>query len=214
MNHFTLSLLLLLVTLLTATGCAAKDRTPIDRATVSYIATSKLKCSATKLGPQTLLSAAHCFRGAGATLNVDGALATIQHVELDQNDHALILLSGITLINFATFGDVPVEGDLIHYWGNPFIFKLLFRRGYVSGYYNGATLYDANGYRGDSGAGVFNDKNQLVGVISFIQGENSFAMMGSYPLNFTKDQLAAVNLTPDAHLMTGQKVEVNLRYPD
>lgn len=229
MKHIVSSLLLALAFITTGTACSAESPhsvvynpvvppepqiLPEERRTAVKIATISSVCSATKLAVQTILSASHCFRTATRTLLIDGQPAIIERVMQDNNDHALVLLSGITLSDFAVIGNPAKEGDNIHYWGNPLVFTMLLRRGYVSGYQGVNTLYDVNGYKGDSGAGIFNEKNQLVGVISYIRGEESFAMMGSYPLNFTAEQLKAVRLPIIPLLMTGIKADVRLSYSD
>lgn len=91
----------------------------------------------------------------------------------------------------------------MHYWGNPYVFNMLLRRGYVSGFSGRSTVYDVNGYHGDSGAGIFNKNNQLTGVISYIHAIESFAVMGSFPLNFTETQLLSVGLKAEPALMSG-----------
>ncbi len=233
MRQPVLSFTLALVISMSGTACSAEPRSPVDadveieiasaapapaapkeRKTAVRIITEGAKCSATKLGPHTLLSASHCFRHAGRVIIVDDKPAIIERIHQDQNDHSLVLLSEITLQDFAILGPPLKEGEYIHYWGNPFVFTMLLRRGYVSGFYEVNTIYDVNGYHGDSGAGVFNAKNRLVGVISYIHGSESFAVMGSYPLNFTAEQLKDMELKPEPLLMTGVKANVNLEYGD
>lgn len=71
----------------------------------------------------------------------------------------------------------------------------MYRRGYVSGHVNVGpsvvTLYDVNGYPGDSGSGIFNSRGQLVAVVSVLyqQEDNAYMkLMGSFGLAFTDDQ--------------------------
>lgn len=82
--------------------------------------------------------------------------------------------------------------------GNPGELADQYRAGHVSGYAgkNTAgcpwTLYDLNGFFGDSGSGVFDADGRLVGVISieFSQTYQDAYMklMGSLPLAFTAVQ--------------------------
>lgn len=232
MRRVAMSLLLAVISL-SSTACSA-ERTPTalelkaaagpqqvvqktappERKSVASIATTGGICSATKMSATVILSAAHCFRDATKLIIIDGKPATIERVLQDGNDHALVVLGGITLTNFATMGPPPREGDNVHYWGNPHIFSMLLRRGYVSGFEGGInTLYDINGYRGDSGSGVFDEKARLTGVISYIHFADSFSMMGSYPLNFTKEQLASIGLAPNQFLTTDVKAKVLLSHP-
>ena len=185
---------------------------PKDRKSSVRIVTGSGICSATKIAPKVLLSASHCFHTETKILIVGDKPAIVVHIVADDNDHALVLLDEIVLEDLAALGPAPKEGDSIHYWGNPYVFTMLLRRGYVSGFDNVNTIYDINGYHGDSGAGVFNDKKQLVGVISYIHGKNSFSMMGSYPFNFTAAQLKEVGLKPMPLLMTGTSAGVKLNY--
>lgn len=52
-------------------------------------------------------------------------------------------------------------------------------------------FYDINGFFGDSGAGVFNSRGQLVAVVSMMfqqVGNGYMKLMGSFPLAFTDEQ--------------------------
>ena len=80
--------------------------------------------------------------------------------------------------------------------GNPGDWLDQYRHGYVAGaaYVRDklATSYDLRIFPGDSGSGIFNENNQLVGVISFIYAMSNDASMltmaGSWPLAFTAEQ--------------------------
>lgn len=226
MNHL-LALIFACVTSLSANACAASDaplaaralpppaaphNAPVERKYAVRIATIGGVCSATKLSPTVLLSAAHCFRNSNKMILIGDTSAVIERIIQDGNDHAMVVISGATLTNFATMAAPATEGDLVHYWGNAYIFNMLLRRGYVSGLDGVDTIYDINGYQGDSGSGIFNGKGQLVAVLSYLQGEGPFALMGSYPLNFTAAQVASVGLPASPYLSTGKVAIVNLRY--
>lgn len=230
MKQFAL-LLLLSVTSMTQTACsselsfeteaedlpkavAASPDAPKDRKSAVHIANVGGTCSATKLNAHVLLSASHCFRHSTKDIIINDQPAIIERIQQDGNDHALVLLSGIVMSDFATWGPPSAEGDAIHYWGSPFVYTMLLRRGYVSGFLDTSTIYDSNSYHGDSGAGVFDNKNRLVGVVSYIHGHNAFSVMGAFPLNFTESQLADVGLTPEPRLTTGVASEVKLNYGD
>jgi len=71
----------------------------------------------------------------------------------------------------------------------------MYRHGYVSGHLVNEnikiTLYDLNGYFGDSGSGVFNSRGQLIGVMSILAQQTDGAYIkfaGSFPLAFTDEQ--------------------------
>ena len=79
--------------------------------------------------------------------------------------------------------------------GNPWRLSDMYRHGYVSGHVPAErvemTLYDLNGYFGDSGAGIFNSQGQLVAVVSVLYQQEDQAymkLMGSFPLAFTEQQ--------------------------
>jgi S1-C subfamily serine protease len=95
-------------------------------------------------------------------------------------------------------GDVPARGDQVFVLGNPGRLRDIYRNGYVSGYCKldgmDVTLYDLNGYFGDSGSGIFNDRGELVGVVSVLEHQTDGAymkLMGSFALSFTPDQWKA-----------------------
>jgi hypothetical protein len=76
----------------------------------------------------------------------------------------------------------------------------MYRKGYVSGNLVSdnitITLYDLNGYFGDSGSGIFNSRGQLVGVVSVMyqQMDNGYMkVMGSFALAFTDEQWQEAN---------------------
>lgn len=172
-------------------------------------------CSGTAISPHVILTASHCFphpllAPSKFDISINGVKTTITESVLhDGNDHAL-LRTNLTFEKYATFGPEPKEGDNIHYWGNP-DFVNLFRRGYVVGKKGNDTLYDVNGFSGDSGAGVFDRDNRLTGVISYLTVRYSFSMMGAYAINFTPQQLQFANISTAANphvaaiMSTGKK---------
>ena len=181
-----LALIFACVTSLSANACAATEapvavqapvqqaippNAPVERRAAVRITTTGGICSATKLSSNVLISAAHCFRNANKLILIGDTAAVIERIVQDGNDHAIVVISGATLTNFASMAAPATEGDLVHYWGNAYIFNMLLRRGYVSGLDGVDTIYDINGYQGDSGSGIFNSKGQLVAVLSYLQGE-------------------------------------------
>jgi hypothetical protein len=217
MNRLAVALLLGVFSILTITGCAVtvgctsrKDKPPVDRPAAIRINTETAICSGTKLGPHTIITAAHCLNSTDKTLTVDGAPSIIEHIISDSNDHVLVVLSGITLTDFATLGPLPKEGDNIHFWGNPAALNMILRHGYVGGREETSLLYDVNSIMGDSGAGIFDDKKHMIGVISYVKILGPFSIMGSYPLNFTMQQIASAGILPIPYLMSGVKAHVEL----
>lgn len=148
-------------------------------------------CASTAVGPSTLLTAAHCISGP-TPLEVDGKAANILWVALDGNDHALV---GIDLhfASWATQLSSPAVGSRVYFIGNPHGEGRLYRSGYVAGAdRKGRALYDIHAFFGDSGSGIFNERGELVGVLtqifSLTAGDVSEWFAASQPLSFTAQQ--------------------------
>lgn len=167
-------------------------------------------CSATIVAPRVILSAAHCFYNSGQQIKLNGNWVTLDRIVQDGNDHALasLKLNGPDLISLTVFGKPTVQGDNIHYWGNADGLPMFYRKGYHTGDYDVDVMYDVNGYGGDSGSGVFNDKKELVGVVSYSYTHDAFSLMASFPFNFKRKQLRAVGMPMNKLLMTGKVANV------
>lgn len=155
-------------------------------------------CSATAVGPHTLLTAAHCIQGDIPTA-VDGHKTRVVWIAQDGHDHALI---GQTVAFSAwvhSYAD-PIQGESVHIVGNPGDERRLYQHGYIAGPSTlegrAATLYDMQIFFGDSGAGIFDGRGRLVGVISGIHGMSSKGVMVTlavgFPLAFTPQQRAMI----------------------
>lgn len=192
--------LLFVSTFTPCVGCFASTPAPPtiprDEASALRILTDNgtSLCSGTAVAPNVILSAYHCFDTTGPYIAVNGAIAKIQRIVKDDNDHALVIVD-ITFDVVAKFGPEQKKSEDMHYWGNPGR-NMFYRRGYVTGMDENATYYDVNGYAGDSGAGVFDSKGRLVGVISFYTTVMPL-FMGSFPINFTEEQLQFVGIPAD-----------------
>lgn len=179
-------------------------------------------CSSTAIGPHALLTATHCLRPM-THLIVDGKDCVVDEIYGDTLDHTIFLLSDIEFKDYAEFADCPAleQGDSIFVFGNPGKFPDMFRLGYVAGFdeageekasadsfknlfldapvrpiptkYSVITYYDMNGFFGDSGSGIFNMAGKIVGVISFIDGDDHEAFsqkyMGSMRMKLSKDMI-------------------------
>ena len=136
------------------------------------------------VGKRQLLSAAHCFEGS-ALLTVNQVPVNVVEYRHDGNDHALLTLD----TDFPTYTPMNmggmVQGASVFMYGNPNDIHDLLRRGYVVGGDAERTLLDMNVSHGDSGAGVFNDKGELVGVITGF-GQFSSGMRLALVMPFTK----------------------------
>jgi|SRR5579859_981248 len=175
-------------------------------------------CSATAIGVNALLTASHCELPTD-TIVVDGNLAHVLGIIRDGNDHTIYLLD-IAFTDYASFAKaLPEIGDDIFAFGNPSGFTDLFRRGTVAGITNAdgnfleellgddgdgvpqakKYYFDFNGWPGDSGAALFNQAGEILGVISvgkLIQPKSDdspwpvFKIMGGFSFGFTPVQLA------------------------
>lgn len=151
-------------------------------------------CSAVAVGPHTILSARHCFRGS-TLVKIDNDPVAILDITGDKWDHVLVKLDH-TFKSWKRIGDIPPVGSPIHYVGNPGLLKHMYRGGYVAGDARigkwQCTMLNVQGFFGDSGAGVIDESGRVVGVISLIVPQTAkgaqFTMMCMIPLHFTDKQ--------------------------
>lgn len=175
----------------------------IGQETVTGAAT----CSATAVGPHALLTASHCelpsddlyLRGMDDSLPISKRLR-------DNMDHTIFLVSGYTFKTFVKIdqNDPLYQGEDVFYFGNPHGYKDFLRKGYIVGYLSeGGGLFeeegpthiiiDVNSFFGDSGAGVFNDKGDVIAVLSQLSQDKlndvDFKITSAFELKFTPEQL-------------------------
>jgi hypothetical protein len=152
-------------------------------------------CSATAVGPHTILTAAHCFEDGHALVKVGDRPAHGIRAVADGKDHELVRLN-ITFKHWARFGPEPEAGQQIHYWGNPAGLHDILRQGYMVGYDAGTLLFDVNGFFGDSGAGIMDDEGRVCGVLSGLTQQTyhglTWRLTGVHPLTFTADQMKII----------------------
>lgn len=158
-------------------------------------------CSATAVGPHTILTAGHCVIGGTAIVIVDGKPAHIVGVQYDGNDHALFVLNQND-ISFDTYVGIderePRNGERIRMWGNPGSSRHVYREGYfqVKSDFVGADgqkrdlyIYILPVFPGDSGSGMISDDGKVIEVVSM---GNENAQSQDFLLQFSPDQLAAI----------------------
>jgi hypothetical protein len=184
--------LLAILAIFLLAGCAALPQNTAHRVDLKTGI-----CSGTAVGTHTLLSAGHCFTDKHSIL-IDGKPAAVLNVIPDGADHVLVIVTA-TFTDIATRGQMPGVGGNVEYWGNPDGLHDIYRRGYIVGPVvvddKYIVLLNANGAGGDSGAGVFNDAGQLVGVISLAWQDTQMVylkFMGMQPLQFTAKQWAQI----------------------
>ena len=183
---------LLLTLLAFAAGCTGCVSVPQSEhgATMRVTFADHGLCSATAVGPSTILIATHCLT---APLKTASSIMAheVSRVD-DKHDHSLVRLN-IRFASWAKFGESARQGDEIHYYGNALGFNDLLRRGYVANCDGTACMVDVEGAPGDSGSGVFDASGRIIGVISQMYQANNFQfrMMVLCPLTFTQAQLEA-----------------------
>ena len=142
-------------------------------------------CSGTAIGPHTILTAQHCLKNDTLKL-VNNKPVKVTGIGRDKHDALTLRLSGITFKTWARMGHMPHQGDRIRWWGNPRIGNMIardvYREGHVAALEDGLIIYDASICFGDSGSGIFNDRGEVVGVISAMTDFNGCTFMLAYPL--------------------------------
>jgi len=158
---------LLALLALSLSGCADARPAPVEQYTYRIILPSGALCSATAVAKDVILTAKHCVEGDEKTLTIAGQTVPIGQMAEDGLDHVLIQV-GVTFKTWASRGPTPKPGDAVRIYGNADGYEQIYRTGYVMGWAGYQLLMDMNCGLGDSGAGIFNDAGQLVGVVSAV----------------------------------------------
>lgn len=150
-------------------------------------------CSGTAVGPQLVLTASHCL-DVGRIVAIDDREAYALRVIHDGRDHALVRVS-VTFRRWAALGPAMQQGDRVRWIGNPAGEPDMYREGYVVRAHTDEVLIDGPSFAGDSGAGLFDSRGRLVGVLLGgkwwqSRGGAVFAVTLAYPLAFTPEQWA------------------------
>jgi hypothetical protein len=161
-------------------------------------------CSGTAVGRYTVLTAFHCVPNGAMAIAIDGKQCAVYKIVRDGRDHALLTIgSECPQRHIAKLAKHPViAGDAVFCWGNPGKFKDLLRTAVVAGAIkldnetadelraprgSVSQMVVGNFGKGDSGAGVFNRRGELVGVVSWGSMYDTFPphlFTGMLPLNF------------------------------
>lgn len=159
---------LLLVLLAGCSGCVSVPSFgDLQSLTLSIVAVSDKGaslCSGTKTGPAELKTAKHCIDGFVLKL-VNKAEVTVASIRYEGEDVAVITLTKPMFTHWAASGPTPMQGDRIRYWGNPLGIPGVYREGVVVAVTDKAIAVDLQVCHGDSGAGMFNDRGEMVGVV-------------------------------------------------
>lgn len=144
-------------------------------------------CAGAVLSKHEILTATHCLSDmADRPVLVNGVLVKWEVVKQDQNDHVVVKVDVVLEGKPVKMAKRPLkEGDRVFYWGHPYgVPSLLYREGYYAGhqYMNNTHVdfYAVQGWRGDSGTPVFNEKGEVVGTMSIYYGEGPWHVMGVF----------------------------------
>lgn len=125
--------------------------------------TDNTLCSGTVVGPHTILTVKHCVDRYPWVAMVNGTPANIERTHMDGGDQARIDVD-LTFDTWAVIGAPAKQGDRVFLYGNPLGLRDLLRRGYIAGNAGPFLAVDLISGGGDSGAGVFNERGEVIGV--------------------------------------------------
>lgn len=126
-------------------------------------------CSGTAIGPDTLLSAKHCFTGQLKTIN--GQRVSVVESHTESRDRIVVKVAGIRFKAWAKRGPIPRQGDKLRFWGNPEGGEDLYREAIVSRAWTDGLVLQTIVCGGDSGSGLFDAQGRVVGIVSAVTGD-------------------------------------------
>lgn len=196
--------LLVVVALCLLTACCASVPNVYEQTQDAMVKLewAGIQCSGVATGPNTVLTAAHCTdAGKGRPMTIDGKASTFVVVADDGNDHVLIRVSR-RQAHTATLRPQPFRvGQVLFVWGHPQGLPSVMRRGRVAGFTTShdycftakpcaSVFLDANVTHGDSGAPIFNEAGELVGIESGGAEIGAWSQPFFFRFRFTPAQLA------------------------
>jgi hypothetical protein len=153
------------------------------------------RCTASAVGPHTLLTAAHCYVVTNE-IKVDDSIRTIESFSTDGNDHLLIQVSGTPFTALLKIDQrAPNTDESVMAIGNPGQSRSVLRFGTLlhsgeDGRTHQIYQFQMFGAPGDSGSALVDVQGRIIGIIS--TGTEQNATLTSYELAFSPAQLAAV----------------------
>jgi hypothetical protein len=136
------------------------------KASTLHLGLTDGNCSGTSIGHKLILTASHCFNS-GHLLTVNDQPVNVESYRDDGADHRVIVLD-TDFPPYAKFGKAPKQGDRAFMYGNPIGLRDVLRRGSVLGVSGYGYVLDITVGWGDSGAAVFNDRGEVIGVVKSI----------------------------------------------
>jgi hypothetical protein len=109
------------------------------------------------------------------SIKIDGTLQEHEKIVSDNLDTSLVVFKQDIFTAIAVFTPrTPRQGETVSIWGNPGPMRNQFRRGTVSGRHKTQSIdglprvyntFDMPSASGDSGAGIFDHKGNVIGVL-------------------------------------------------
>lgn len=131
------------------------------------------RCSAGKVKPRNptkgeFVIAAHCVENKPEQVLIDQTPVDVVEIVFGPGDQARVTVNK-ALGRYAHLGAPPTQGDEVFMFGNPGMKRDQLRRGYITGLSEeGKPLADFPIAGGDSGGPVFNERGQLVAIVSSV----------------------------------------------
>jgi hypothetical protein len=164
---------LLLALLLAAAGYAlCRDKVPTHedlRAAALRLEFSRGVCSGGAIGPDTLISAKHCF--ADKLVSVDGQPVRIVESRMEGRDTAIVRVAGVTFKHWAKRGGIARQGEVLRFWGQPSGVPDVYREVIVSRAWTDGLILQGTICPGDSGSPLFGSDGRIVGIVSAVTGD-------------------------------------------
>lgn len=155
----------LLLALLAGCGCSSIPTHDNLRATALRLEFANAICSGTAVLPDTLITAKHCT-DQGAIKRIDGVDVVVMSVKQMAGDTVLVKLASPIFKHWARIHFQVHQGERVRWFGQPLGEPDMYRVGYVARAWSGAIVIDGTVCKGDSGSGLFNDKGEVIGVVS------------------------------------------------
>lgn len=188
-------LVLILIMFVCITSCASFESVVRSTGRIEY---GQSICSGVYVSPNLFLTAEHCFDGeVPSKVVIAGEHRKVLAISFDKTDHALLLVDKPSKYYSPVSKYKPRPSDKIFYVGNPAGIDQLYRQGYVVGISDGDILLDVRGWKGDSGAGIFNSSGYLIGTMNYYlsppEPGNLFYLMGAQPWTFDEVGMGRLN---------------------